>query len=329
MPSRGGVPARAVLLRRPGARARLHVHRDPRRHHAGRLGVPARPRRGRPLPHGGGVLGLQPRPSRGEPAGGERGLARRTWSATTRRRVRRWSPSLCDAPAQPGSILAHGHGLRRGRGQHPRHRLLGRRLRLLRAAPGARRLRRDRDRCGPGLGQGQQGRHGRPVLPRPRQLFVASSQPPSLAAITPLSVYRRHRPGRAGPRRHLQRGLRPLLGRRGLNKAEPYGQGWEQDLVDGGDTTCEENQDAAGPERRRQRPRPGSTPYYDAGGSPTGQPHASSAQDIEVPVFLTGVVPGRADRRAVRPLLWDKFTERPRGALQRRGTGPTPTASPR
>ena len=52
------------------------------------------------------------------------------------------------------------------RRQHARHRLLGRRLRLLRAAAGPRRLRRDRDRRPPAVGAEQQGRDGRRLLRR-------------------------------------------------------------------------------------------------------------------------------------------------------------------
>ena len=56
--------------------------------------------------------------------------------------------------------------LRGGRRQHARHRLLGRRVRLLRAAPGAGRLRRRRDGRAPAVGGAQQGRDDGRLLRR-------------------------------------------------------------------------------------------------------------------------------------------------------------------
>ena len=58
------------------------------------------------------------------------------------------------------------HGLRGRRREHARHRLLRRRVRLLRAAPEPRRLRRDRDDRPPALGEGPQGRHDGDLLRR-------------------------------------------------------------------------------------------------------------------------------------------------------------------
>ncbi len=79
--------------------------------------------------------------------------------------------------------------LRGRRRQHARHRLLRRRVRLLRAAPGPRRLRRRRDRRAPAVGGAQQGRDGR-ASPTAASASCSSraTRPPSLAAITPLSV---------------------------------------------------------------------------------------------------------------------------------------------
>ena len=56
--------------------------------------------------------------------------------------------------------------LRGRRRQHARHRLLGRGVRLLRATPGARRLRRDRDRRPPAVGPPPQGRDDGRLLRR-------------------------------------------------------------------------------------------------------------------------------------------------------------------
>ena len=74
-----------------------------------------------------------------------------------RGRIRRWSSTRATATPtrrgrerdQPDRQPAR---LRRRRRQHARHRLLGRRVRLLRAAAGPRRLRRRRDRRAPAVG---------------------------------------------------------------------------------------------------------------------------------------------------------------------------------
>ncbi len=75
--------------------------------------------------------------------------------------------------------------VRRGQRQYARHRLLGRRLRLLRAAPGSRRLRRDRDGRPPALGPAPQGgddgrllRRHQPALRRRHPAARASPRSP-------------------------------------------------------------------------------------------------------------------------------------------------------
>lgn len=73
------------------------------------------------------------------------------------------------------------------------------------------------------------------------QLFAAAQKPPSLAAITPLSVvgnmYLTMAPGGI-----LNNGFALNWITRVLDKAGPYKQGWEQDMVSAGDTVCKENQ---------------------------------------------------------------------------------------
>jgi predicted acyl esterase len=73
------------------------------------------------------------------------------------------------------------------------------------------------------------------------QLFVASTRPPSLAAITPLSVI-----GNAQttmlPGGILNDGFAVEWVDSVISQAKPYGQGWEQGRVDGGDSECKENQ---------------------------------------------------------------------------------------
>ncbi len=73
------------------------------------------------------------------------------------------------------------------------------------------------------------------------QMFVAETQPPGLAAITPLSVigntFSTLLPGGI-----LNNGFAIQWGTSVLDKADPYGQGWEQPQVDAGDDVCKENQ---------------------------------------------------------------------------------------
>jgi len=73
------------------------------------------------------------------------------------------------------------------------------------------------------------------------QLFVAARRPPGLAAITPLSVIGATT-STLVPGGILNDGFALNWVDAVLDKAAPYGQGWERARVDGGDTTCEENQ---------------------------------------------------------------------------------------
>jgi uncharacterized protein len=73
------------------------------------------------------------------------------------------------------------------------------------------------------------------------QLFVATTKPPHLAAIAPFSVI-----GSAHttmlPGGILNDGFATAWITNVISKAKPYGQGWEQGMVDGGDGQCAENQ---------------------------------------------------------------------------------------
>ncbi|MBS2030196.1 MAG: CocE/NonD family hydrolase [Deltaproteobacteria bacterium] len=73
------------------------------------------------------------------------------------------------------------------------------------------------------------------------QLFVAKMHPPHLAAITPLSViggtYSTARPGGIFNDGFALEWISSVV-----DKADPYGQGWEQGQVNAGDTVCAENQ---------------------------------------------------------------------------------------
>ena len=91
------------------------------------------------------------------------------------------NPAGPQSGIQPDRQPARLRGRRR---QHARHRLLGRRLRLLRAAAVARRLRRDRDRRPPALGAAQQGRDDRAS---PTAASASSSSPPPGRPASPRS----------------------------------------------------------------------------------------------------------------------------------------------
>lgn len=140
------------------------------------------------------------------------------------------------------------------------------------------------------------------------QLFVASTAPPSLAAIAPLSVYDDTVRGVLAPGGIFNDGFALEWAGEVLDRAAPFGQGWEQDVVDGGDTTCLENQRLRGqnvdPIAKAQRYR-----YYDpAVGDPLNL--QLLVPKINVPVFMTGAWQDeQTGPRFVN--LWDKFTSSP------------------
>ncbi|MEZ5240028.1 MAG: CocE/NonD family hydrolase [Microthrixaceae bacterium] len=140
------------------------------------------------------------------------------------------------------------------------------------------------------------------------QLFVARSQPPSLAAITPLSVMDDTVRGLLSPGGIFNKGFALTWADEVLQKAEPYGQGWEQALVDAGDETCEANQQLRGQ-------NVDVTEYalsFDHYPKELGDWYNPSvfAEDIEVPVFLSGSFQDeQTGGRFAR--LWGKFTNSP------------------
>jgi uncharacterized protein len=115
------------------------------------------------------------------------------------------------------------------------------------------------------------------------QLFVAKMHPPSLVAITPLSVI-----GSASttlfPGGIMNDGFAIEWATNVLDKAAPYGHGWEQARVDAGDETCKENQ-LLHAQRvdivKKSRDNPYYTDDVAAPVDPTG-----FVDEIDVPVFL-------------------------------------------
>ncbi len=117
------------------------------------------------------------------------------------------------------------------------------------------------------------------------QLFVASAQPPSLAAIAPMSVVESTnstmRPGGL-----LNEGFALSWIDAVLSKAAPYGQGWERDRVDSGDDLCRENQllhSQAVDNIAQAR----AAVFYDPAQQDHLNPH-TFVDRISVPVFLSG-----------------------------------------
>lgn len=117
------------------------------------------------------------------------------------------------------------------------------------------------------------------------QLFAAAQQPPSLAAITPLSVlgntFQTLAPGGI-----LNTGFAVTWAQRVLDKADPYGQGWEKDRVAAGDKLCEENQ-LLHSQKVDIIKLIGENPYYRADlGDPINPD--TFVDKIKVPTFVAG-----------------------------------------
>ena len=118
------------------------------------------------------------------------------------------------------------------------------------------------------------------------QLFVASTQPPSLAAITPLSVIEDSYGSVVRPGGLLNTGFGVEWAQQRMDETRPEGQQWASDRIADGDTVCEANQ-----RLRLQNPdlvaQIDANPYYAAD---VGDPLAprTFVDEIDVPVFLAG-----------------------------------------
>lgn len=139
------------------------------------------------------------------------------------------------------------------------------------------------------------------------QLFVAHEQPPGLAAITPLSVI-----GATSstlvPGGILNDGFAIGWVAEVLDKAAPYGQGWEKARVDGGDTVCAENQLLHG-QRVDNVKQAYDTPFYVPETVGPLDPERF-VDSITVPVFLAGAFEDEQTGPYFAALL-DKFTHAP------------------
>jgi predicted acyl esterase len=117
------------------------------------------------------------------------------------------------------------------------------------------------------------------------QLYVAATQPPSLEAITPLSVVDSSALYTLYPGGILNDGFALNWALERDAETAPFGQDWTQTRVDGGDVECRENQLV-----RLQNPGLESqiraNPYYSEVAEKTDV--RPLLADIEVPVFLAG-----------------------------------------
>ena len=140
------------------------------------------------------------------------------------------------------------------------------------------------------------------------QLFVAQSQPPSLAAITPLSVYGDSGTGVLRPGGILNTGFAVSWVDQVLANATPSGTAWVRTLIADGDTTCAANQ-----RLRLQNEdviqKAYDNPYYT---EETAAPLdiRRFAGDINVPVFLASAWQDEQTGPSFADLL-DRFDSAP------------------
>lgn len=118
------------------------------------------------------------------------------------------------------------------------------------------------------------------------QLFVAATRPPSLAAITPLSVIEDVYRSVLYPGGIYNDGFAQQWAASRQDDTEAGGEAWVRERIEGGDTTCEANQqlrsqntDLVGTAR--------ATPYYDPARLDRLAPR-TFVDRIEVPVLLAG-----------------------------------------
>lgn len=139
------------------------------------------------------------------------------------------------------------------------------------------------------------------------QLFVAKTRPPHLAAITPLSVI-----GNTAttlvPGGILNNGFALSWIDHVYKKAAPYGQGWEQGRVDGGDKICKENQLMH--DQRVNNVEQAKDPKYYDGAVITPLNPSAWVDQISVPVFLASAWQDEQTGPFFFTLL-DKFKQSP------------------
>lgn len=140
------------------------------------------------------------------------------------------------------------------------------------------------------------------------QLFVAKSKPPSLVAITPMSIIANTGDSTLRPGGIPNDGFAYNWGQNVLDGAVPYGKGWEQGLVDAGDAICEENQLLHG-QLVDVIEKAEANPYYSPEVYDELIPEKFVDQ-IDIPVFVTGAWQDEQTGGHF-PVLFDDFTSTP------------------
>lgn len=140
------------------------------------------------------------------------------------------------------------------------------------------------------------------------QLFVARVQPPSLAAITPLSVIADTASSTLAPGGIFNDGFALSWAQGVLDGAQPYGKGWEQELVDAGDEVCEENQLLHGQAVDTVQ-KALENPFRSAELNDPIDP-SLFVDEITVPVFMTGAWQDEQTGGHF-PVLFDRFESAP------------------
>lgn len=140
------------------------------------------------------------------------------------------------------------------------------------------------------------------------QLYVARMRPPSLASIAPFSVIADTATSTLVPGGIFNDGFALEWIEMVLDKAEPYAHGWIRDLVDAGDTVCEENQ-LLHSQKLDVIAKARANPYYTDEVAKPLDP-SSFAQVIDVPVFLVGQAQDEQTGPHF-PVLFGKFDNAP------------------
>lgn len=218
------------------------------------------------------------------------------------------APFACEAPDQPGSLIAHAMGYAvvavnmRGTGCSGGSYDFFEPLQLLDGYDVIETV-----AAQPWVKDNAVGMVGL-SYPGLSQLFVASTNPPSLAAIAPMSVYDDTARGVLSPGGIFNDGFALQWADEVLTSAEPYGQGWEQELVDAGDTECEQNQLLRG-QNVDVVAKAQSFDHYEPSVADPLNP-SLFVDRIDVPVFLTGSF--QDEQTGGRfPLLFERFTNAP------------------
>lgn len=140
------------------------------------------------------------------------------------------------------------------------------------------------------------------------QLFVASTNPPNLAAITPMSVFHDTARGVLSPGGIYNEGFALSWADNVLDDAVAFGQGWTETVTEGGDTTCAANQRFRGQNVDATKKALANQYYTDDVAMPLDP--STFVDRIDVPVFMTGSWQDEQTGPSFSR-LWDRFTKAP------------------